>query len=70
MDKIHYGAFQELFKHLGINPYEFRELCKDKVEGHFPNLPDRTALVQPKELVDVIWKEKKSNKGFFGIRRK
>lgn len=58
MDKIHYMAFKELFKHLGINPYEFRELNKDKVEGHFPNLPDREPKADIKKLSKAIWGEK------------
>lgn len=67
MDKIHYKAFQELFKHLGINPFEFRELNKDKVEGHFPNLPYREPKADIKKLSQAIWgKEKRNGKWRFG----
>lgn len=61
MDKIHYGSFQELFKHLGVNPYEFRQLSEGKVEGHFPDLPDRVPKVDVKELARVIWGEEKKH---------
>jgi len=66
MDKIHYGAFQELFKALGVNPFEFRKLSEGKVEGHFPDMPERVAKVDVKELARVIWGEKKSGKWRFG----
>lgn len=61
MDKIHYGALQELLKHLGINPYEFMRLNEDKVEGWFPDLPDRVPKADIKELSRAIWGREKKN---------
>lgn len=67
MDKIHYGAFKELFKALGVNPVEFKKLSTGKVEGHFPDMPSRTPTVDVKELARVIWNEPKPRK--WGLRR-
>lgn len=54
-EKIHYGAFKELFKELDVNPYEFKQLSGDMVKGHFPNMSDRQAKINVKELAKVIW---------------
>ena len=62
MDKIHYGAFKELFKELGVNPAEFRKLSEGKTVGHFPNEPERVSKVDVKELARVIWSEPKKSK--------
>ena len=56
---IHYEAFAELFKHLGINPYEFYKLSEGRVEGWFPDLPEREPKVDVKEFADLVWGRKK-----------
>ncbi len=60
---IHYGVFQELFKELGINPYEFRVLSGDNVKGFFPDLPGRKPKVDINKLALVLWGEKGGKSG-------
>lgn len=60
---IHYEAFKELFKELGVNPLEFHNLSKGKVKGWFPDVP-RDPKVNVEELARVIWNEPKK-KGLF-----
>lgn len=62
-NRIHYEAFQELFKELGINPVEFYNLSKGKVKGWFPDV-QRTPKVDVEEFARVVWGEPKK-KGFF-----
>lgn len=57
MHKLHYSAFQELFKELGINPYDFLIISGDKVQGWFPDLPDREPVASVDKLAHVIWEE-------------
>jgi hypothetical protein len=58
MDRpITYQVFRDLFKLLGINPFEFRKLSDGKVAGYFPDLPEREPKANVEELAQVIWKE-------------
>lgn len=57
MDKIHYSVFKELFKTFGINPHDFWIISGDRLEGHFPNLPEREPLVSVDRLAHVLWED-------------
>lgn len=54
---VNYSDVKESLKILGVNPYEYRELKTggsmsggDQLKGWFPNMPDREAKIDTKEL--------------------
>jgi hypothetical protein len=55
---IHYEAFKELFKALGVNPLEFKLLSEGRIKGHFPDMPERDSLINVGALARVLWGEK------------
>lgn len=56
MDKpLQYSVFKELFKELGINPYDFRVISGNNVIGYFPNIPTRRPKVSVDRLAHVLW---------------
>lgn len=53
--QVRYGVFRELFKIMGINPYDFWVISGDNVSGFYPNMPDRESTISVDRLAAVLW---------------